>query len=71
MSLKDWNKEGSVTEEVWDAVVLATGFYDHPVWPETQGLDQAREKGLAKHAKWWRGPQGYEGKVINLFSRLR
>ena len=63
---KDWNKgEGRPreVEELWDAVVAAVGWYDHPVWPETEGLDELRQRGLAKHAKWWHGPKGYGGKV--------
>ena len=65
VSLKDWSDEGKgkVIEEVWDAVVVANGWSDNPVWPETEGLEALKEKGLAKHAKWWRGPSGYEGKV--------
>ncbi|THU77994.1 FAD/NAD(P)-binding domain-containing protein [Dendrothele bispora CBS 962.96] len=63
--LRDWanpidpDKE---VEELWDAVVVCVGWYDNPIWPETQGLDEVREKGLAKHAKGWRGPEGWEGK---------
>ena len=66
VSLKDWSYEGKgkVIEEVWGAVVVANGWSDNPVWPETEGLEAHKEKGLAtKHAKWWRGPSGYEGKV--------
>lgn len=66
VSTRDWN-EGKTTgekiEEIWDAVVVAVGWYDNPVWPETPGLDILRERGLAVHAKEYRGPQGNEGKV--------
>lgn len=65
VKVRDWNegKEGEEVEEVWDAVVVAVGWYDHPVWPDTPGLEILRERGLAVHAKWYRGPQGNEGKV--------
>ncbi|KAF8980870.1 hypothetical protein BDQ17DRAFT_1438731 [Cyathus striatus] len=58
----DWL--GEEREEHWDAVVVAVRWYDNPVWPSTLGLDILREKGVAKHAKEWRGTKGYEGKKI-------
>ncbi|KAF8991590.1 hypothetical protein BDQ17DRAFT_1413663 [Cyathus striatus] len=58
------NKQGEEREEHWDAVVVAVRWYDNPVWPSTLGLDILREKGVAKHAKEWRGTKGYEGKKI-------
>ena len=63
--VRDWNEgaEGKEVEESWDAVVVAIGWYDNPVWPETEGLEELRKRGLARHAKWWRGPEGCEGKV--------
>ena len=64
--VRNWNegKEGKEeVEECWDAVVVAIGWYDNPVWPETDGLEELRNRGLARHAKWWRGPEGCEGKV--------
>lgn len=63
VEVKDWNKRGEARVERWDAVVVAVGWYDHPVWPGTPALEILKEKGLAKHAKWYRGPQGHEGKV--------
>lgn len=68
VEVKDWNYGGKVRVEQWDAVVVAVGWYDHPVWPNTPGLDILRQKELAKHAKSYRGPQGHEGKVYNLSS---
>ncbi|KAF8989762.1 hypothetical protein BDQ17DRAFT_421682 [Cyathus striatus] len=64
--LRDWgnDKQGEEREEHWDAVVVAVGWYDNPVWPSTPGLDVLRDKGVAKHAKEWRGAKGYEGKKI-------
>ena len=60
---RDWAADGKELEETWDAIVVAVGWYDNPVWPQTKGLDKLRQQGLAKHAKSWRGPQPYEGKV--------
>ncbi|KAH9475741.1 Calcium/calmodulin-dependent protein kinase [Psilocybe cubensis] len=59
---RDWNTGGEEKAEIWDAVVVAVGWYDNPVWPDTEGLEHLKRRGLAKHAKWWRGPQGFEGK---------
>ncbi|KAF5346510.1 hypothetical protein D9756_010051 [Leucocoprinus leucothites] len=65
VEIRDWNDGvGESRVEDWDAVVLAVGWYDHPVWPSTPGLDVLREKCLAQHAKWYRGPQGYEDKRV-------
>ena len=63
--VRDWNEgaEGKQVVESWDAVVVAIGWYDNPVWPETDGLEEARKRGLARHSKWWQGPEGCEGKA--------
>lgn len=63
--MRDWRpgQDGRVFEELWDAVVVANGWYDTPVWPQTPGLEKITALGLAKHAKVYRGPKGYEGKV--------
>ena len=55
--------EGKEVDERWDAVVVAIGWYDDLVWPETDGLAELRKRGLARHAKWWRGLRGCDGKV--------
>lgn len=60
---RDWTKGGAQSVEIWDAVVVSVGWYDNPVWPATEGLETLREAGLAHHAKWWRGPNIYLGKV--------
>jgi hypothetical protein len=52
-----------MVEEIWDAVVIANGWHDNPVWLETEGLEELKENRLVKHAKSWRGLTGYEGKV--------
>lgn len=60
---RDWTKGGAESQETWDAVVVCVGWYDNPVWPDTEGLAALREAGLAHHAKSWRGPEAYSGKV--------
>ncbi|KAJ4477489.1 hypothetical protein J3R30DRAFT_3657868 [Lentinula aciculospora] len=61
---RDWStdSESKISSDVWDGVVVCTGWYNDPLWPETEGIDLVREKGLAVHAKWYRGPQNYAGK---------
>ncbi|KAF9473525.1 FAD/NAD(P)-binding domain-containing protein [Pholiota conissans] len=61
---RDWTDNGKEIEELWDAVVIAIGWYDTPYWPETEGLEVLKTHGLAKHAKWWRGPQPYAGQKV-------
>jgi cation diffusion facilitator CzcD-associated flavoprotein CzcO len=64
VTYREWDNDGREVEEVWDAVVVAVGWYDTPVWPNTEGLEELKQLGLAKHAKWFRGKQPeYEGKV--------
>jgi cation diffusion facilitator CzcD-associated flavoprotein CzcO len=66
VTTRDWRagKDGAVRVEIWDAVVVATSWYDFPAWPEdTPGLAEARAAGLATHAQTWHGPVGYDGKV--------
>lgn len=71
--MRDWSDQGEGREivEEWDAVVIATAWYDNPNWPETEGLEEVREKGIAKHAKVWLGPDEFKGKVgTSTFRRL-
>lgn len=69
--IRDWSMHKSnevmplEKEEIWDAVVVCTGYYDNPIWPDTEGLDIVRKKGLALHSKWWEGPDAYEAKVYD------
>ena len=44
-------------------------LYDNPVWPKTDRLEEVRKWGLLMHAKWWRGPEGCESKVIKRLFR--
>ncbi|KAI3601156.1 flavin dependent monooxygenase [Moniliophthora roreri] len=64
VKFKNWlnSWDGVERDEVWDAVVVAVGWYDNPVWPNTPGLSELIEKRLARHAKSWRGPVGLAGK---------
>jgi len=64
--MKNWDGDANGKEcvETWDAVVVAVGWYDNPVWPDTNGLDVIKAKGCATHAKDWRGPKGYEDKRV-------
>ncbi|KAF5364587.1 hypothetical protein D9758_005588 [Tetrapyrgos nigripes] len=62
--MKDWNEglEGGEIMERWDAVVVCVGWHDSPSWPDIDGLEELRHKGLALHAKRWRGAEGFENK---------
>ncbi|KAJ7232306.1 hypothetical protein B0H12DRAFT_1145451 [Mycena haematopus] len=66
VTTRDWRagKNGEKHVEVWDAVVVATSWYDFPSWPATPGLAEARAAGLATHAQTWHGPVGYDGKRV-------
>lgn len=64
--MTDWSKAGGVgvrKEERWDAVVITTVWYDNEYYPNIEGLDDIKKTGRVRHAKTWRGPSGYEGKV--------
>jgi cation diffusion facilitator CzcD-associated flavoprotein CzcO len=64
--IRDWSSGGKCgvdVEERWDGVVVSTAWYDNPVWPTTEGLNEARARGLAIHAKDYRSPAGFEEKV--------
>lgn len=66
---RQWNvvlqREESETQEVWDAIVICTGWHSTPYWPSTDGLSTLRKTGLAMHAKDWIGVEfhGLHGKV--------
>ncbi|KAF9526802.1 hypothetical protein CPB83DRAFT_794326 [Crepidotus variabilis] len=62
--VKDWKNGGQTAVQYWDAVVIAVGQYDNPVWPQIEGMDALKEAGLATHAKWYKGPEECEGKKI-------
>ena len=55
--------------ERWDAVVVATAWYDNPKWPDTPGLEKLKENGIARHAREWKGPGGvraFKNKVCSV-----
>ncbi|KIK58291.1 hypothetical protein GYMLUDRAFT_702019 [Collybiopsis luxurians FD-317 M1] len=55
---------GRFSEEIWDAIVVCVGWFDHPVWPDTEGLNNLKKRGIAMHAKSWGGPAGFEDKRV-------
>ncbi|KAL9933756.1 hypothetical protein V8E36_007414 [Tilletia maclaganii] len=64
--IAEWGqgKQGEEHTEHWDAVVLATAWYDNPVYPRTPGIDVVRAAGKLVHAKWYRSPLPYRGKRV-------
>ena len=62
--LRDWSTgdPSRHIEERWDGVVIATGR-ESAIWPDCEGVDEVKAKGIGKHAKDYRGPEGCEGKV--------
>ena len=56
--MRDWSADGTRGKEViehWDAVAIATAWYDNPKWPDTEGLEELKKAGIARHAKDWMG----------------
>ncbi|KAK0541120.1 hypothetical protein OC835_000330 [Tilletia horrida] len=64
--IAEWSngQNGRVHTEHWDAVVLATAWYDNPVYPRTPGIEAVRNAGKLVHAKWYRSPSPYRGKRV-------
>ncbi|KIK97591.1 hypothetical protein PAXRUDRAFT_136001 [Paxillus rubicundulus Ve08.2h10] len=64
--MTDWTagESGVRKEEMWDAVVVTTVWFDNAYYPNVEGLDTIKETGRVRHAKTWRGPSGYEGKRV-------
>jgi len=56
VALRDWTSADGMVVERWDAVVVATAWYDNPKWPDTPGLEKLKENGIARHAREWKGP---------------
>jgi hypothetical protein len=43
--MKDWNKGGgAVLEEIWDAVVITTVWFDNPYFSDVQDLQELRHQ---------------------------
>ena len=57
---------GSEMEEVFDAVVVASGHYDLPFVPSVPGMHDWEEKypGSISHAKTFRAPDHFAGKKV-------
>ncbi len=47
-------------QERYEAVVVATGMFDHPYFPKIDGLDRER----ASHAHDWPGPGAFRGRKV-------
>ncbi|CEH18596.1 Flavin-containing monooxygenase [Ceraceosorus bombacis] len=56
VALRDWNEGGQEKVEFWDAIVIATGWYDSPIYPPIPGLLSALSTQRLFHAKWYRSP---------------
>ncbi|KAF9591780.1 hypothetical protein IFM89_007110 [Coptis chinensis] len=55
-------KRGKVSQEVYDAVVVATGHYSQPRLPNIQGMDTWRRKQMHSHI--YRVPQPFVDEVV-------
>ncbi|KAE8257986.1 hypothetical protein A4X13_0g1982 [Tilletia indica] len=64
--IAEWSdgQNGKTHTEHWDAVVLATAWYDNPVYPRTPGIDEVRRAGKLVHAKWYRSPLPHAKKRV-------
>ncbi|KAB5531913.1 hypothetical protein DKX38_018583 [Salix brachista] len=59
---KEKSKEETVVEEVFDAVVVATGHYSHPRLPAIKGMDTWKRKQLHSHI--YRVPEPFRNEVM-------
>ncbi|KAN0063331.1 hypothetical protein ACQY0O_004496 [Thecaphora frezii] len=48
----------------FDRVVIACGWYDTPLYPRAEGIDEARRAGFVHHAKHYRDSETYRGKKV-------
>ncbi|CAD6932544.1 unnamed protein product [Tilletia controversa] len=64
--IAEWSngQNGRAHTEHWDAVALATAWYDNPVYPRTPGIEAVRSAGKLVHAKWYRSPLPHRGKRV-------
>ncbi|KAE9388373.1 hypothetical protein BT96DRAFT_1004239 [Gymnopus androsaceus JB14] len=46
VTTRDWRSPdgGEICSEVWDAVVVCTGWYNDPLWPGTPGMEDLKKK---------------------------
>lgn len=56
---------GESKEEIYDAVVVASGHFDVPYLPDIPGIKEWNEKypGSISHSKYFRKPEEFKGKV--------
>ncbi|KAJ6418424.1 hypothetical protein OIU84_001737 [Salix udensis] len=59
---KEKSKEETVVEEVFDAVVVATGHYSHPRLPAIKGMDTWKRKQLHSHI--YRVPEPFRDEIV-------
>ncbi|PWZ00702.1 FAD/NAD(P)-binding domain-containing protein [Testicularia cyperi] len=66
VTTKDWNVSPSPESEtaVYDRVVVATGWYDAPYFPDARGFQQAKAAGHVHHCKHYRDSSFYRGKKV-------
>ncbi|CAJ1944149.1 unnamed protein product [Sphenostylis stenocarpa] len=56
------NKSDDEVEQVFDAVVVATGHYSKPKLPSIQGMDTWRRKQIHSHI--YRSPEPFRGEIV-------
>ncbi|WCJ35891.1 Flavin-binding monooxygenase family protein [Euphorbia peplus] len=56
------NEKCELLEEVFDAVVVATGHYSHPKLPTIKGMDKWKRKQMHSHV--YRVPEPYRNEVV-------
>ncbi|KAH8493200.1 hypothetical protein H0E87_022446 [Populus deltoides] len=59
---RDKSSEEMVVEEVFDAVVVATGHYSHPRLPTIKGMDTWKRKQMHSHI--YRVPEPFRNEVV-------
>lgn len=69
VTLREWDpalgvQMGRRVTKRYDAVIVAAGWYDTPLYPATEGIELAKEMGFVHHAKWYRDTSWYEGKRV-------
>lgn len=60
-TVRSVNRDGSVTTEEFDQVVVASGRYNQPTIPKFAGLTEFTGKGGAKHSFFYKGAEQYRG----------
>ena len=65
LTIRDWADNEEIKTSLWDAVVICTGPYDFPSYPETDGFATVRAAAPQQiwHSKFYRSPKPFVGKV--------